>query len=162
MPPTVSAAQDCLAGRRGAVVAAGVTLLVDQASKSASALAGPGLGGLNHPTRNTEFSLGLASAPWAAQVALMTVGLLIAGPMLATAVRRGSVPGWAAGLVLGGSVSNLVDRALLGSVRDFLHLRTVVLNCADIAVLTGVIAITLIALKGARARGATPNTQEGR
>ncbi|MEO6713909.1 MAG: signal peptidase II [Mycobacteriales bacterium] len=122
-----------------ATVATGV-LLIDQVTKLVTAHVGSGLGGMNVPARNSEFSLGLATAPWPAQVALMAAGLAAAGVVLAIGVRRGLVPDWAAGLIVGGALSNLLDRALLGSVRDFLAVGPVIVNLADLAVVLGVIA----------------------
>jgi lipoprotein signal peptidase len=105
-----------------AAAAFAATVLFDQATKLASTHAPRALAGLNFPTRNRDLSLGLASGPWAVQVALMGAALLAVAAVLTRAVSRGKVPGWAAGLLIGGALSNLVDRALLGSVRDFLHL----------------------------------------
>jgi lipoprotein signal peptidase len=136
--------------RPGMVVVVGATALADQLTKLASASAGPGWGGVIRPTRNSDFSLGLASAPWAAQVVLMAAGVIVAAVVLNVAVRRQATPGWAAGLVIGGSVSNLTDRALLGSVRDFLRVGDVVLNLADLAVLVGVLAALGAAVFGPR------------
>jgi hypothetical protein len=51
---------------------------------------------------------------------------------------RAGVPSWATGLILGGAAAgNLLDRAIFGSVRDFLLTGPVVINLADVAVLLG-------------------------
>lgn len=42
------------------------------------------------------------------------------------------------GLVLGGGLSNLLDRVVLGGVRDVLQLGTLALNVPDLAVVVGV------------------------
>jgi lipoprotein signal peptidase len=131
-------------------VAVAGTCAVDQITKLISARAGGGLGGVNSPMRNTEFSLGLATAPWPAQVALMAVGVVVGAALLTLGVRRSVVPGWAAGLVIGGALSNLVDRTLLRSVRDFLAIGPVVLNVADLAVVLG-LAAALVAARPVRA-----------
>ena len=133
---------------------AATTVLFDQATKLASTHAPHAIGGLNSPTRNRDLSLGLASGPWAVQVALMGAALLAVAAVLTRAVNRGKVSGWAAGLLIGGALSNLLDRALLGSVRDFLRLGPVVINAADLAVLAG-LTIVLVTLRPNR-------TSEGR
>ena len=67
----------------------------------------------------------------------------------------GGVPAWAAGLVIGGAVSNLADRLLVGSVRDFLATPWIVLNVADLAVAVGIVG-WLVA--GSRRTASTAHT----
>jgi lipoprotein signal peptidase len=119
----------------------GVVVAVDQATKMASATSSAESSGMSIPVRNSEFSLGLATAPWPAQLGLMVAGLVLAAAVLTVGVRRGAAPGWAAGLVVGGGLSNLIDRALLGSVRDFFPIGSVLLNAADLAVVVGLVVV---------------------
>ena len=80
-------------------------------------------------------------------------GVLLAGvAVLTPAVVRGTVPGWAAALVIGGALSNLLDRILLGSVRDFILVGPVVFNAADLAVVAG-LAVVLITGRPPRSPG---------
>ena len=59
----------------------------------------------------------------------------------------------ALGLLVGGAVSNLVDRVLQGYVTDFLHVGSFpVFNLADAAITCGVILLLLTLLQGERAR----------
>jgi len=51
------------------------------------------------------------------------------------------------GLLVGGAASNLVDRALSGSVRDFIRAGDVVFNPADIAIIAGLVAYAIAGLQ---------------
>ncbi len=67
-----------------------------------------------------------------ALLTLLTAGLLLLH-------RTGRLPAWPVALTVAGAVSNLVDRAVLGSVRDFLVVGSVVINVADVAVIIGLV-----------------------
>lgn len=127
--------------------AAGVCLAVvglDQATKLAATLAAAGqTSGLVVPVHNPRFSLGLAGAPLPIMALLMAAGILAAGGYSLRAAHRGRLPAWVPGLLIGGASSNLLDRLLFGSVRDFLATPLVVINLADLAVLAAVIGSTL-------------------
>ena len=121
-----------------AAVVGFVTVVADQVTKSAaSAVAG----GLHNraivPVRNHEFSLGIASASLPVMLLLMVAGIIGLGSHLMRASARGRVPAWVTGLILGGAISNLLDRLVGGSVRDFLATPWIVLNVADLAVVVG-------------------------
>jgi lipoprotein signal peptidase len=122
--------------------AAGLCLLVvglDQATKLTATLAAPGqTNGLVVPVHNPRFSLGLAGAPLPIMALLMAVGILAAGAYSLHAAHRGRLPSWVPGLLVGGASSNLLDRLLLGAVRDFLATPWAVINLADLAVLAAV------------------------
>ena len=52
------------------------------------------------------------------------------------------------GLILGGALGNLLDRVTAGSVTDYLDFRVwPIFNAADVAIVTGVIALLLTALR---------------
>jgi signal peptidase II len=130
--------------------AAGLCLAVvglDQATKLAATLAAAGqTSGLVVPVHNPRFSLGLAGAPLPVMALLMAVGILAAGGYSLHAAHRGRLPTWVPGLLVGGASSNLLDRLLLGAVRDFLATPWAVINLADLAVLAAVIGSTLAPL----------------
>jgi lipoprotein signal peptidase len=130
--------------------AAGLCLAVvglDQATKLAATLAAAGhTSGLVVPVHNPRFSLGLAGAPLPVLALLMAAGLLAAGGYSLDAAHRRRLPAWVPGLLVGGASSNLVDRLLLGAVRDFLATPWAVINLADLAVLAAVIGSTLVPL----------------
>jgi signal peptidase II len=99
---------------------------------------------------NTGALLGLGS-DWhpAVRVALFTIGNgLVLLAVIVLSLRRRWSPASLAGLALlfAGGASNLVDRALHGTVIDFLNvgigsLRTGIFNVADVAILAGVILV---------------------
>jgi signal peptidase II len=127
--------------------AAGLCLAVvglDQATKLAATLAAAGqTSGLVVPVHNPRFSLGLASAPLPVMALLMAAGILAAGGYSLRAAHRGRLPVWVPGLLVGGASSNLLDRLLLGAVRDFLATPWAVINLADLAVVAAVIGAIL-------------------
>jgi signal peptidase II len=92
---------------------------------------------------NDELSLGVAGGTTAVLVLLMALGVGVAAVVSCRAIAARRVPWWPVALVLGGAVGNLVDRALHGSVRDFIPAGPVMLNVADIAVLVGMVAAVL-------------------
>jgi lipoprotein signal peptidase len=114
-------------------------MVADQVTKLAAELLARGQRhGLLVPLRNPRFSLGLAAATRPLMLAAMAAGIALAAGYGVRAARRGALPGWIPALVVGGAASNLLDRLLLGSVRDFLAVGHVVVNLADLAVLAGV------------------------
>jgi lipoprotein signal peptidase len=127
--------------------AAGLCLSVvglDQATKLAATLGAAGqTSGLVVPVHNPRFSLGLAGAPRPIMTLLMAAGILAAGSYTLHAAHCGRVPTWVPALLVGGASSNLLDRLLLGSVRDFLATPWAVINLADLAVLAAVVGSTL-------------------
>lgn len=55
---------------------------------------------------------------------------------------------WSLGLLIGGALSNLIDRLLFGGVRDFIDLRVwPVFNLADVALTVGTIALIWYSLR---------------
>ena len=131
------------------------TIGCDRVTKhvAATALVGsPGLTFLGDTIRleyaeNTGAFLGLG-ADWhpAVRVALFTIGNgLVLFLVMVLAIRRPWSPASLVGLalLLAGGVSNLIDRALHGSVVDFVNigigpLRTGIFNVADVAIVAGV------------------------
>src|SRR5215218_1608373 len=76
--------------------------------------------------RNHELTLGLVAPTRAETVTMMLGGVLLGVVLLTRLVARGRVPGWAAGLTLGGATGNLLDRVGDGAVTDFLVIGPVV------------------------------------
>jgi lipoprotein signal peptidase len=126
------------AWRRGVALAAGV-VLADQATKlAAELLAGRHRYGPLVPLRNPRFSLALATATRPLMLLAMAAGIVLAAGYGIRAAERGGLPGWIPALVVGGALANLLDRLLLGVVRDFLAIAHLVVNLAALAVLAGV------------------------
>jgi signal peptidase II len=111
-----------------------------------------------HHVRNSGIAFGLFSSATAAVILL--TGIAIAW-MLVFFARSGSrhpVLPVALGLVIGGSISNLVDRVRLGYVTDFLDLkRWPAFNLADSFIVIGVgilLAVLVAADRAPRRRAA--------
>jgi lipoprotein signal peptidase len=131
------------AWRRGVALAAGV-VLADQATKLAADLLADGQRyGVLVPLRNPRFSLGLATTTRPLMLLAMAAGIALVAGYGVRAAGRGGLPGWIPALVVGGAVSNLADRLLLGAVRDFVAIGHLVVNLADLAVLAGVLGYGL-------------------
>ena len=100
--------------------------------------------------KNTGVAFGLGSGSGG----LVVVGTLIAlAGLLIFFARSRPRPGlWLpTGLLLGGAVGNLIDRARIGSVTDFVKLPAwPAFNVADVAITVGVVAL-LYVLEGPRA-----------
>ena len=125
---------------RPIAIAVGVVMLDATTKMLASALAAHGLASaFVVPIQNADFSLGVASAPFPIMLAVAGLGILGFGGYTAFQARRGNIPGWVPGLVIGGAVANLLDRLLFGAVHDWLYLPKVVVNLADVAVFLGLI-----------------------
>jgi len=56
------------------------------------------------------------------------------------------LPAWIPGLVLGGALSNMLDRVRFGGVRDFITTRWAIINVADLLVVAGVLIIPALLL----------------
>jgi signal peptidase II len=156
MPPPIPS----VARNRSLLLAAGV-ILADQATKLAAELLA---GGQRHgplvPVRNPHFSLGLAAATTRPlMLAAMAAGIALVAAYGIRVIGHHGLPGWILSLVIGGAVSNLVDRLLLGAVRDFLAIGHIVINLADLAVVAGVLGFCLTRLLRPPATSPPPETQ---
>ena len=129
---------------RTATAAVLVIIGLDLASKwAAQALHAAGRApGWITPVQNPDFTLGLASAPRPIMLALSTAVLLSFGGHCLRAARAGRLPMSVPVLLLAGATANLIDRAGDGAVEDFLLTPWAVVNLADLAVLTGLLAYT--------------------
>lgn len=134
----------------------------DQATTSLTARAGHS--SAVFPLRNPSLSLELVHAGRWPEVVAMAVGVAVGAALLLPRVRTGAVSRAAAGAPLGGAVSNLADRALFGSVRDFLVLGPVIANLADLALAAGFVLLTrdLLPRRDRRPRPADLRPGEGR
>jgi lipoprotein signal peptidase len=120
---------------RHVVIITLVVVLADQLTKAA---AGAVHWGPIQPERNPDYSLGLVSGAVPVLVAGSIVGVVAFGAHVLRRVTRGLLAPWLCGLLIGGALSNLVDRLVSGAVRDFLHTPWVVFNLADVAVVVGI------------------------
>jgi signal peptidase II len=104
-----------------------------------------------HHVQNSGIAFGLFSDATAIVIALTAVAV---GWMLVFFARAGArhpVLPVALGLLIGGSLSNLVDRARLGHVTDFLDLSYwPAFNLADMCIVVGVVLLVGTMLAGER------------
>lgn len=118
-------------------VATAAVVGVDQATKALAPLMH---NGAVLPLRNRELLLGIVGGNRVALALLMVAVLVGFGRHLMGRVYTGALPPVAAGLLVGGALANLVDRAVLGSVRDFIVIgHVMVVNVADVAVAIGLL-----------------------
>jgi len=102
-----------------------------------------------HHVYNSGIAFGLFSSATSVVIALTALAVLWMLVFFARSGARHPVLPVALGFVLGGSVSNLVDRVRLGHVTDFLDLRYwPAFNLADVFIVVGV-ATLFGALAGA-------------
>jgi len=138
-----------LAGPRAALALCGLVVVVDQATKAIADSAIergshvdflPFLGFEN--TRNSGVAFGLAGDASALLIAAMVAIVIALFAFIALRVHRGV---WlAAGLLVGGALGNLADRARQGAVTDFIELPAwPTFNLGDVAIVAGVILLVL-------------------
>jgi signal peptidase II len=115
-----------------------------------------------HHVHNSGIAFGLFSDATSIVIGLTTVAVSWMLLFFARSARRHPILPVALGFVLGGSISNLLDRIRLGHVTDFLDVRFwPAFNLADSFIVVGV-AILFAALAAgdrppaARSRGASP------
>jgi lipoprotein signal peptidase len=124
---------------------------LDQATKT---LAHAGLLGTGwvEPMSNPDLALGLAGAPSSTELLLGFALLVLVGFALLRRLATGRIGVLPAALIIGGSLGNLLDRALGGAVRDFIVGPGLVFNVADVALLAGVLlaVLPLVVHLGAR------------
>ncbi len=146
--------------------ASAIALALDQLSKFLLAAPGARLGGpiviipglfafvQRRPNPRAAFSLGPSSALF--YVIATLAGLALIGYLWANSNPSKLLPHVALGLVCGGALGNLVDRALFGAVRDFvdLHFKEIfhwpTFNLADTAICVGVGMLLLDAVLSMR------------
>jgi len=97
-----------------------------------------------HRVRNTGIAFGLFSDATSIVIALTTIAIVALVVFFARSGRRHPLLPVAVGLVLGGSISNLVDRLRLGHVTDFLDFDYwPAFNLADTFIVVGVALLFL-------------------
>jgi len=102
-----------------------------------------------HHVQNSGIAFGLFASATSAVIVLTGIAVVWMLAFFARSAQRHPILPVALGFVLGGSVSNLVDRIRLGHVTDFLDLRYwPAFNLADSFIVVGV-AILFVALVAA-------------
>ena len=107
--------------------------------------------------RNEGIAFGLFPGRQAAVAILTVVALCAIAVALAGLVHRNATVAAGAGLLVGGSVGNLIDRLAYGAVTDFLDpAGWPAFNVADIGIVIGAGLIVVGLLQDAEAREAPP------
>ncbi|MBK5289561.1 MAG: signal peptidase II [Acidimicrobiia bacterium] len=87
---------------------------------------------------------------------LITLAVLVTFTIVVVPMSlRFRIPTWVPALVIGGGLSNALDRARFGAVRDFIRTPWAIVNVADLCVIAGV--SLLVALAALRCRSAPLN-----
>jgi len=103
--------------------------------------------------QNAASAFGLVRAPWAPLAGGIFVSLVLIIYVAGGAISRHPRLAFPLGLLLGGSLGNLLDRLRFGAVTDFIDFRVwPVFNVADAAITLGVILLAILVLR-ARPRG---------
>ncbi|HKB92767.1 MAG TPA: signal peptidase II [Gaiellaceae bacterium] len=103
-----------------------------------------------HHVQNSGIAFGLFSSATAVVIVLTTIAIVWMLGFFARSGARHPVLPVALGLVIGGSVSNLVDRVRLGYVTDFIDLRYwPAFNLADSFIVVGVVILLGTLLRAA-------------
>jgi signal peptidase I len=138
--------------RQTAAVRAGLLsaaiIVADQATKLGGehlADAFPSL--FTSPVLNREFTLGIVGVSYLLTMVVAVAVLVGFGGYVLRAASAGRVAWWVPPLLIGGALSNLIDRALFGAVRDFVLTPWVILNVADVVVVVGVLAFGVAATR---------------
>jgi len=135
-------------------LASAMVAMSDQASKTLAHAGLPGSGWVD-PVVNPELALGLAGGAPSDELLLGVVVLVLVGLVLRRRLMGGRIGLLPAALIIGGSLGNLLDRALSGGVRDFIAGPGMVFNVADVALLVGLLlaVLPLMASGGAARHG---------
>lgn len=123
-------------GTRTTLVVTAV-VAADQLAKAVAPWAAPYSHGLIFVVQNGGGTVTVAGVELPVMALLSVTGLATFGRYAALAALSGRMPAWAVGLLVGGAMSNLLDRITSGVVRDFIATPWVIVNLADVAVLVG-------------------------
>jgi signal peptidase II len=118
-----------------------LVIVIDQLSKALGTWVGNTA--VTHPVTNDRFSLGLAGGSLSTMVLVTVAGIVLFGAYVTWQAVCGRLSAWVPGLLMGGALSNLLDRLVLGAVRDFMATPWVLWNLADLAVLLGIAGYAL-------------------
>ncbi len=105
-------------------------------------------------TENDGIAFGLFPGRPGLVAALTAVALVAIGAAILSMLRSDPLVAIGGGALMGGSISNLIDRAVHGEVTDYLDpARWPALNIADIGIVCGAAAIVFALLRADEQRG---------
>jgi signal peptidase II len=120
-------------------------VVVDQSTKLWAGAAGPAGVQVAH---NPRYALGVLGGSVPVLIIGTIVVLAVFGAVIVPLAYRVGLPAWIPGLVLGGALSNMIDRVRFGAVRDFIATRWAIINVADLFVIAGVLILpSLLAIR---------------
>src|SRR4051794_29461458 len=120
---------------RAALVASAV-ILVDQGAKAGASQISP-------PPRNPDLAFGVARGPAPVLLMLAVVVLALFVAVVGRVAMRAGISPVVPALIAGGMLGNMIDRARLGAVRDFIPMPLVIINLADIAIIIGIFTLAV-------------------
>jgi signal peptidase II len=117
-----------------------VLMTIDQVTKAATFMvAEAGRSGAVVPVRNTRLGLGVADASLPMVALLAAIGIVAVGAVGLRRAQAGLLPAWVPGFLIGGAMSNVLDRLAGGAVSDFLVTPWSACSLADLAIVAGVV-----------------------
>jgi lipoprotein signal peptidase len=116
----------------------GAIIVADQLTKALAARRGL-------VATNPAYAFGVVGGPRPALIAGALVVLVAFLALLIPTASALGIPPSVAALITGGLLSNTLDRVRFGAARDFLTTPWAIVNLADIAVATGIIAFVVAA-----------------
>jgi signal peptidase II len=127
-------------------------IVLDQGTKLwAMRTAGKGVEVLHNP----RYALGVLGASVPAMILGTILVLAVFAAVIVPLAYRLGLPAWIPGLILGGALSNMIDRVRFGAVRDFITTGIAIINVADLLVLAGVLMLPALLLLRTRRLAAT-------
>ena len=147
-------------GKKASVFLAAIVLAVDQLSKlwveralpQYQSVPSSGIMRITHVV-NSDFVLGIG-APYAVKIVLPLAAMAAACFLYWRYIpHRSRAMCLAMGLLIGGGLGNLLDRALMGGVTDFIDLGVshnvgrLIFNIADICCIAGIIVIDFVIIR---------------
>lgn len=118
-------------------------VVLDQGTKLwAVRTAGRGVEVLHNP----RYALGVLGGSVPAMVLGTIAVLAVFTVVIVPLAYRMGLPAWIPGLVLGGALSNMIDRVRFGAVRDFIATGVAIVNVADLLVIAGVLMLPVLLL----------------
>ena|SRR5205807_7199377 len=126
---------------RVALIGAAVLAVSQESRHLAAFVADRASVGWIAPMGNHEMTLGAGTGSPARLAALAAMAMVVLGAALWRRTASGALPAWSVAFLLGGAVSNALDRLAMGAVQDWLVTPWAVCNLADLAIVVGAAGI---------------------
>ena len=93
--------------------------------------------------RNTGFATGWSPVSSAAVIGMSALVVIAFVAVIGRWAVQLGISAMIPALVVGGMVAHSLDRVLYGGVRDFIHTPWLIIDIADLAIVTGVVALAI-------------------